>query len=188
MSVKWSRSTSEEYSLPTNSSNPFEAWLHLQRKLQITAFDVDPVALVGDARAQYATWNAYALVHELSETMDEIGWKPWATSRHLNREAFIGEVVDVLHFVGNLLLLAAENEDSSLEQFGRVINVSKLADDVWERYCMKHEKNIRRQHEGYDGVEGKCTKCGRELPRIQIPALGGDLDAWVYGGCPVHDA
>ncbi len=161
----------------------------MQRELQIDAFDLDPAALTGDARAQFATWNAWALVDELKEAMDEVGWKPWASSRHFNRELFINEIVDVLHFVGNLLLLASQNPASTLAEYGTVVNVHVLADTVWKQYQLKHDENLRRQREGYTGTIEKCGKCGRELPRVPIPTAGehADAKAWVYGACSFHD-
>lgn len=135
----------------------FDRWLQMQRKLQIQAFDKDPALLEGDERATFMTWNSAALVFELGEAMDEVGWKPWATSRHMNREAFIAEMVDLLHFAGNLLLCAAQVYDSGW------VDVKGLAEEVWQAYEAKHEVNLKRQEDGYDGVAGKCPKCHREL-------------------------
>jgi dimeric dUTPase (all-alpha-NTP-PPase superfamily) len=85
-----------------------------------------------------------ALTDELHEALNETGWKPWATSRHFNRAAFVGEMIDVLHFWANLVLVAGVNEQSILDL-----------------YFEKADKNAKRQLLGYDGVEGKCKTCGR---------------------------
>jgi hypothetical protein len=140
----------------------------MQRKLQIQGFGKDPALLEGDERATFMTWNSFALVCELVESMDETGWKPWATSRHMNREAFIAEMVDLLHFVGNLILCAAPVYDSGY------VDVPRLAGEVWRAYEAKHEVNLKRQEDGYDGVSGKCQLCHRELDS--------------RGLCPLHDA
>lgn len=155
--------------------NPFHAWLLLQRQLQVDAFSYDPALLAGDDRAQFATWNAYALVDELSEAMQEVGWKPWAKSRHLNREEFMGEMVDLLHFAGNLLLMCAPvlagefitREGDHVDTF---TDVAVLADELWDMYRSKVQENLRRQVEGYDGVKEKCPICKRELPCAEHPS------------------
>ena len=87
-----------------------------------------------------------ALEAELQEALDETGWKPWATSRHVNEDAYLNELVDALHFFVNLFALGGGT-----------------ADDLYERYCRKNDKNRARQLSGYDGVTGKCPLCRRAL-------------------------
>ncbi len=92
-------------------------------------------------------WNVTAATDELHELLGEIGWKPWAKSRHINLEAARGELVDAIHFILNLaLVLGLDN-----------------AAEIIERYRAKHEKNAKRQQEGYDGVSTKCLGCKRAL-------------------------
>jgi dimeric dUTPase (all-alpha-NTP-PPase superfamily) len=85
-----------------------------------------------------------ALTDELHEALNETGWKPWATSRHFNRAAFAGEMIDVLHFWVNLMLVAGVTEQ-----------------DILDLYFAKADKNAKRQLAGYDGIDGKCKTCGR---------------------------
>lgn len=87
-----------------------------------------------------------AIGDELSEFLGEIGWKPWATSRHINFEAARGELVDAFHFFMNLCMA-----------------VDMTPDMLYERYKAKRLKNIKRQEEGYDGVSTKCPHCKRAL-------------------------
>jgi hypothetical protein len=101
-----------------------------------------------DELADYLTENHTAAVVELSEFMQEVGWKPWATPRGwVNREAALGELVDVGHFLANLLC---------------ALDVS---DAEWEHaYRAKQETNRRRMRSGtYDGVSGKCPTCRRSF-------------------------
>jgi len=135
--------------------DPFRLWLELQLKLQQTVF-TDPRTYSEDpeARATFVLWNAFAACDEIHEAMQEIGWKPWATSRHLNDAAFISEIVDALHFIGNMVLAAAEHLDETPEE---------LAAKMWAAYQNKAAKNIQRQLEGYDGASDKCPICHREL-------------------------
>ena len=92
-------------------------------------------------------WNVTALVDEAHELLAEIGWKPWAKSRHINLEAARGEFIDMMHFMGNLALVLGMDD----------------AAEIMRRYHAKHEKNAKRQEEGYDGVSTKCPGCKRAL-------------------------
>lgn len=120
--------------------------LALQKKMQIESFGADPTQLTGPQRIQFTKDMKLALEAELQEAMDEIGWKPWATSRHFNEEAFKGEIVDAFHFFMNLMLVADMD-----------------AKELYDRYLAKRQKNIQRQLAGYDGVTGKCPACKRAL-------------------------
>ena len=114
----------------------------LQRKLQVEKFR-DPVRLSRDEAIEFIRWNVLALEDELHEALNEIGWKPWASSKHINREAYIGELVDAVHFLVNLF---------------RVVGATP--EEVLERYESKNAKNHRRQEAGYDG---KKDEHGREI-------------------------
>jgi len=128
----------------------FGSWLLHTRDLQINSFGTDPHSLDGEDREQFVLWNVYAAIDELSETMSEISWKPWATAKFFNREQYVGELVDVLHFVGNLLS-AAGCTDEELNQ----------------RYTAKMQKNRDRQANGYTGTD-KCPLCDRALDDVGI--------------------
>lgn len=118
--------------------------LNRQRELQKKYYGVDVTTLTDEQRAEYIRSMALALADELHEALNETGWKPWATSRHINREAYLGELIDVLHFWANLVLVVNTNEE-----------------ELTAMYFAKADKNAKRQLAGYDGVQGKCTTCGR---------------------------
>lgn len=105
----------------------------------------------GNMRADYALLNAYALVDEVSEAMDEIAWKPWAVNRGtVNRDLMVGELVDAAHFMANLLTMLG------------------VTDEEWaRRYEEKQQRNARRQGSdgGYDSKQDKCPHCKRELDK-----------------------
>jgi len=134
--------------------------LQKQADLQMHMKDGDPRLLEGEARTTFLQWNAFALTDELHEAMQEVGWKPWATSNHVNESAFLDERVDAFHFFMNMLLAGTVYTD-----------VDSLSAAFFARYEAKHAKNIQRQQEGYDGVSDKCSECKREL---------------VEGRCPIH--
>lgn len=90
--------------------------------------------------------NMLAIADELHEALGEVGWKPWASKRYMNRDAYLGELVDVMHFFINLYALGGGT-----------------AEDLHARYLRKNAKNLARQEAGYDGVKGKCPGCKRAL-------------------------
>ena len=122
----------------------------MQRKLQELMHDNFSALQSGeqpDARAALIRDNMLALHDELHEALGEVGWKPWATDRRVNREAFISEMADAYHFFLNLLLLI----NCSGDEF----------DQAWRR---KNEKNwYRYKNADYDGVSTKCPVCARDV-------------------------
>lgn len=117
-----------------------------QERAQRNVHGLDLVRLTGEERIEAIRWNVLALEDELHEALAETGWKPWATSRHVNREAFLGELIDAWHFLMNLFIIADTD-----------------AEEIEQRYFAKRAKNDKRQHDGYDGVDGKCPGCHRAL-------------------------
>lgn len=135
-----------------------------QDALQIKAYGgVSPTDLDPEAKIEFIRWNMLALEDELHEALGEVGWKPWATSRHINTEAFKGELVDALHFFMNLLLVA-----------------DITADELLEAYQKKREKNIKRQEAGYDGVTEKCPHCKRALDDDAVECREDTLHPGVF--------
>lgn len=144
--------------------------LDAQRALQINTYGIDPPTLDGDERVEFIRWNVLALEDELHEALGEVGWKPWATSRHLNRESYVGELVDAWHFLMNLLLVAGVTEEEFVA-----------------RYDAKRRRNAERQVEGYDGVADKCPKCWRALDDKHTGCkLGVQRGGKPYNWCSVH--
>lgn len=139
-----------------------EMMMEMQLELQKEHMkDGNPQLLTGDDMATFMTWNFAACVKELSEAMDEVGWKPWGTGRSINEELFLREMVDAFHFFMNLLLCALPDSPSEI--------VNKFT----KAYLVKNRVNAQRQVEGYDGMKEKCPICHREL--IGKPAM-----------CPEH--
>lgn len=123
-----------------------EAAFAAQLALQIDAYGADPRELMEGDRIEFIRWNVLALEDELHEALAETGWKPWATSRHINTDKFHGELVDAFHFFMNLCLVSG-----------------LTAEQLLDRYAEKRAINAKRQARGYDGVDGKCPKCRRAL-------------------------
>ncbi len=149
------------------------AMLEMQLDLQREHMGGDPRELTGDAMAVFMTWNSFALEDELHEAMGELGWKPWATSRHIAREAFMKEMVDAFHFFMNMLLCA--NPGTSPED---------IAKEFFRLYQAKNAVNAQRQADGYDGVSTKCPQCKRELSECNPEyILTGSLGDTTYTWC-----
>lgn len=123
--------------------------LKAQRRLQIDAYHGDPELFDDATRIQFMKDMVLALTDEAHELLAEIGWKPWATSRHINREEAVGELVDMFHFFMNLMIVLG-------------MDVTEL----YERYMEKRSRNIARQQNGYDGIAGKCPGCKRDFSDI----------------------
>lgn len=102
-----------------------------------------------------------AITDELHEALAEMGWKPWASSRHFNEQAVKGELVDAFHFFINMCMLAGVS-----------------ADDLIEGYVNKSGKNIARQEAGYDGVSTKCPACHRALDDDAVKCTKDDGEFW----------
>ena len=79
-----------------------------------------------------------ALVELAGEVPREFAWKFWAHDEPwINREKFLDEMVDVGHFLANMLIAVG------------------ITDEEWElHYRMKQEVNRRRQIDGYNVRKG----------------------------------
>jgi len=120
-----------------------------QLELQVNSFGVDPRTMVGTERYIYLLNNFEAVADELAEMRAETHWKMWAGVVHgdfVDRDAFVKEGIDLLHFLVNLFLLAGGT-----------------AEEVHERYFKKAAVNAERQSAGYDAQSTKCPSCGRGL-------------------------
>lgn len=109
-------------------------------------YDSEPTDNDRKALIDFLQWNNKAIIHEIVEEEAETGWKPWASSRHVNLQAARGEWIDQLHFFLN-----------------KALALGMDAEMIKTMYDAKHAKNAKRQEEGYDGVSTKCPGCGRAL-------------------------
>jgi len=98
------------------------------------SFGFDPTRATPDERMANARLSHTGAVTELTEVMDEIGWKPWKASTYgtVNTERVADELADVLLFVVNLALVAGVTGDQ----------LQEAIEAAWR-------KNERRQREGY---------------------------------------
>lgn len=120
-----------------------EDMLAMQRELQKQYIGIDPAKLEGPERMEYIRSQSLALLDEIHEVLAETGWKPWASSNHVNIDAFKGEMVDAWHFFMNLML---------------VVGMTDL--ELRTMYEEKQRINWQRIRDGYTGLK-KCPKCKR---------------------------
>lgn len=137
------------------------AMLQLQARLQQNVYNVPLGDLKPEERSRVVRDNTLALTDELHEALNEIGWKPWATSRHMNTAAYVSELVDAWHFFMNLLLATG-------------LPPKEISDLFYGTYLHKMKKNEERQAAGYDGVSTKCSLCKRALDDVAVAC-------WVRG-------
>lgn len=110
----------------------------------------------GEELIQFFKDMHIALCDEMFEMMKEVGWKPWATSRHLNIEEVRGELIDALHFWLNLWMAT----------FSSLATPEYMAGVLDDGYMRKNAVNAERQEQDYDGVTGKCPECHRDWPTL----------------------
>lgn len=123
-----------------------ETMMNNQYILQRDTYGIDYFNMTDEERIHHFKEMLHAFNDEMHEALGEMGWKPWASSRHFNTPAVQGELVDAWHFFMNLMLIA---------------KMTPL--DLYEKYDAKRRKNMQRQADGYDGVSTKCPKCRRAL-------------------------
>jgi hypothetical protein len=136
----------------TDSNYPlFGEWLMRTRMLQRMSYGTDPAQLEGDERAEYFRTMVAALVFELGEMSNEIGWKTWGTDRTISRAEYVKEGVDVMHFIGNLFTLAGVTDAELNEVYSAKMRVNQE----------------RMQRNNYNGrTDGKCPCCKRSYDDV----------------------
>ncbi len=145
----------------------FGSWIENTKYLQEEFYGHKFEDFTVQERVEWVRINILAAEDELHEALGEISWKPWASAQFFNREAYLGEIVDVLHFVANLLAGA---------------NISD--EELNAAYLEKMERNRERQRAGYSGTD-KCDYCKRA--NDDIVAHGGKVFPLDNGGFMCDD-
>jgi dimeric dUTPase (all-alpha-NTP-PPase superfamily) len=142
--------------MPTSSTD-ISQMLEKQLQLQKKSFGLDPRNLDADKLMEYICMNVLSLEDELHEAMKECGWKPWATDKYMNRDAFLKELVDAWHFFMNILLAISPGKTTT-----------EISEEFATRYYEKNRINAERQRAGYTGVDGRCGFCGKNLALLGV--------------------
>lgn len=122
-----------------------------QHDNQVNAYHLDPASFDEESRVEFVKTNILAAITELTELLDEHGWKTWSQDyalRDVNSDAVLGESADVMCFLVNVMLA----HGLTGEEFAKA-------------YFEKAERNVKRQTKGYDtsSSDWKCSTCGRAL-------------------------
>jgi hypothetical protein len=125
-------------------------WLRSTKKLQAETYHYDLQWFISGLRlgspsvvaevASYIDWNMTAAVQEMAEARVEFSWKPWAVDKpFVNKERLLDEIVDVNHFLGNILTAIG------------------VTDEEYEAaYQAKQAKNRERAASGsYSAIKGE---------------------------------
>jgi dUTPase len=125
-----------------------------QLKLQRT-HNTDPAELPDELRADWIAHMILAATAELHEALNEIGWKKWASSRHVNEEACFGELRDAWQFLTNAMFTVHQ------------VSPDELAELLEDALDAKLTKNYARIENGYTGLD-KCPGCKRALDEVKL--------------------
>lgn len=142
-----------------------------QRDLQLR-LGTDFGSMSPEERRNFIVENVLAATDELHEALNETGWKSWATSRHLNEEAFFGELRDCWQLLTNLMLVIESDPD-------------KLAKLFADKLIAKLAVNHARVDSNYDGVTTKCPGCSRALEDVTITEVSSDSVTRFYCICGI---
>lgn len=154
--------------------------LEMQERLQREAYGRNLAAMQPEERVDFIKNMVLAATDELHEALNETAWKPWASGYgEIQRDAFFGELVDLFHFVMNLMLAGRPD-----------LTPAEVAAELVVKYKAKNAKNLRRQLDGYDGKSNKCPGCRRALDddavrcrRVTVDDFEGEHRFWCS-----HDA
>jgi hypothetical protein len=128
-----------------------------QAALQRQSYNIDFTTLGEEVedRAEYIRMSVLAGIVELTEALNETGWKTWATNRDYDAAKVVAELVDAWHFMMNVMLASG-------------IAPETLASAFFDAYVAKSQRNAERQVVGYDGREEKCPHCFRALDDVGV--------------------
>lgn len=154
----------------------FAEFLGLQLALQAEGLGIDLPGFNTEERVNYIHYNTTGISAEIHEALDETSWKPWANGDpYINRDLYMKELIDALHFLGNLFLVVMPNSPTP---------IADLAAEIEERYKHKRVVNIKRQEDGYDGKTGKCPGCKRALEDVDVRVdIVDDVETASCGAC-----
>ncbi len=116
------------------------------KQLQVEIYGSSPHVWSDGDRIEYIKEMVLAATDELHEALGEVGWKSWASSRRIDRDAYLGELIDVLFFLMDLFIV-----------------VDTRGSEVTDRYLKKLAINTTRAKGTYTGVDEKCSTCRRAL-------------------------
>jgi hypothetical protein len=141
--------------LPETDDYTFSDWIDSTRRLQEVAYGSYYEDFTDEQRADSMMMNLFAIVAETVELGQEVGWKPWSQPRGwVNREQGVREIVDIMHFAGNML-----------------VHLKATGAELTAAYKAKQLENLQRQMAGYD-TRDKCPNCHRDTSTFRTGSNG----------------
>lgn len=150
----------------------FDEWLGVMADLEKNTFKHDFENYSATQRADYFMMCGLAAHSELTEMMDEIGWKPWDRSRGwVHTDMVASECADLLHFVAHILNAAGVTGEMLTDALVTkvVINKARQAkgDDTQARRCLGCKRSLDDTGTtflpGPGGGMMTCTACGERV-------------------------
>src|SRR5688572_5546037 len=123
--------------------------INAQHNLNI-ALGNDITEMSPEERMSFIKDMVLALQSEIGEFLNEVGWKPWASSRHINTEAAFGELRDAWQFLTNLMIAVTGEKGDKL--------AAMLETELYRKHAINYDRIG-----AYDGVSTKCPDCKRAL-------------------------
>lgn len=119
-----------------------------QSELQLALGGSHPSTRTPAEQMDYLREMVLAVMSELQEALTETGWKTWTATNHIEREAYVAELVDAMQFLMNLFAL-----------------VNASAQEIETKLFAKHEINWARHRSGNYSANGagKCPNCKRAM-------------------------
>lgn len=127
----------------------FQLQAELQKRYGYSFPHMSPSEVVS-----YVSTQSLALIDEVAEVLRETDWKPWSSTSPLNggdsvfssnRQSYINELADALHFLVNLALV-----------------VGCSSDELFQAFTGKNQINTARQGSNYSAGSPKCPVCGSQ--------------------------
>lgn len=105
--------------------------IKLQKKLEkaigAVIFNED-----GNPNQLFILLSFVGIITEACEALENTPWKPWKKSMVYNQREFKKELIDLLHFVFNLCIVADMGPE-----------------EIYQMYSDKHKTNMKRNEKGY---------------------------------------
>ena len=107
----------------------FGTWLRETGQLQSEAYGLDPATISTEEWLEYVRHQILAGFIELGEMAQALPWKPWAKDKRRpwydERSDALGECVDLLHFVANVLYALNVSDEELSEAYAAKMLINR---------------------------------------------------------------
>lgn len=102
----------------------------------VSAMVPDAIPVEDDVPPAAVLTYCFAFIKEVTELMDELGWKPWKPRKVINRERVADEFADILAFLGLIIIYVLKLTGLTFEDLARAylrksdVNVARFNGEV----------------------------------------------------------